>query len=369
MGSKYEGEMKSPISLSHTRICKSIFSLLAILFLFGCQVLESGSMVWEPVCIIDAHRGPAQDVAFNPDGSTLVTVGSDGEVNLWRVSDCEKLKSFSIESGWTTAVAFSEEGEFVTVGTLDGDVILLDSDSWLPIEQFHAHHDAILDIDFSDGGSEFATASLDGLIRIWSLISLEQVLEVGGITSRVNSVDFSPEESQQLLTAHGGDQISDIVAVIWDIQTGREINRFSGHMPFSDVIATRQPVIGDEWYQSGVQIGDITSAKFSPDGVKIATVSNDGALIIREVETGEIIQNIPAHESTVSSVSYSPDGRWILTTSWDGSSKLWDVTTLSKVAVLMDHGGYVNDAAFDPKSERLATVGYDGSVSIWVIKD
>lgn len=70
--------------------------------------------------------GTVNSLAFSPDGRTLATVGTDGEVHFWSTEDGHPRKCFIWELGELTAVAFSPDGTFGAVGTQDGLVLLWD---------------------------------------------------------------------------------------------------------------------------------------------------------------------------------------------------------------------------------------------------
>lgn len=353
------------------RIFKLILHCLIAIPLYDCQLAKPFSTFPKKVCsVIDS--GWPKDIDFHPNGLLFATAGRNGEATLWKSSDCRKGKTYFIESGWFRSVTFSPDGKTVFFGSSDGDIVILDSETWLPIDHFRAHDDSILDIAISPDGLYVGTASLDGFAKIWELEDFNPVRTIGGISDRVNSIDFNPVKTYQILTAHGGDQNSEVIAVLWDMRTGMEVNRFSGHLPYTDFLATQNPRLIENWDQATIEMfnfGDITCARFSPDGVNIASASNDGALVITDTETGTPTTNITAHKGTISSVSFSADGSWILTTSLDGSSKLWEATTFTETTTFIDNEVGLINGKFSHDSLLIGIIADDHSISVWSTKE
>ncbi len=90
----------------------------------------------------------------------------------------------------------------------------------------------------------------------------------------------------------------------WDLDTGKELRRFHGHLEAVHAVA------------------------LSPDG-KRALSGNyfDNTAVVWDVETGKELQAFKGHTHGVLSVAFSPDGKRALSGSADGTFRLWDVET------------------------------------------
>ena len=70
----------------------------------------------------------------------------------------------------------------------------------------------------------------------------------------------------------------------------------------------------------GVLVGHsntVWSARFSPDGTKVVSASDDTTLRLLNVATGECEQTLAGHSSFVTSVGFSPDGTKVISASDD----------------------------------------------------
>ncbi len=111
--------------------------------------------------------------------------------------------------------------------------------------------------------------------------------------------------------------------------------------------------------------GPVNAVVFSPDGSRIATVSNDTTGIIWDAADGRRLHTLTAHGRWVLSVAFSPDGETLATGGYDKTVRLWDVATGKLKATWAGHAGGVRAVAFSPDGRTLATGGADNEVRLW----
>jgi WD40 repeat protein len=105
---------------------------------------------------------------------------------------------------------------------------------------------------------------------------------------------------------------------------------------------------------------------FSPDGRTLASASEDRAVILWEVATGERRGEPLIGPSAVLDVAFSPDGRTLASASFDNTVILWDVATgKPRGEPLAGHKNRVKGVAFSPDGTTLATASFDYSVILW----
>jgi WD40 repeat protein len=98
---------------------------------------------------------------------------------------------------------------------------------------------------------------------------------------------------------------------LWDASTGKELYTLRGH-------------------QSSVR-----SAAFSPDGLRLASASNDNTVRLWEATTGKELRILRGHESGVTSVAFNPGGQQLASASDDGTIRLWNPNTGTLLATLL----------------------------------
>ncbi|KAF7966616.1 hypothetical protein HWV62_37635 [Athelia sp. TMB] len=112
---------------------------------------------------------------------------------------------------------------------------------------------------------------------------------------------------------------------------------------------------------------EVYAVTFSPDGLRIASGSEDGLVRVWDAETGALIAApFEGHISDINSVAFSPDGRWIASGSFDNSVCVWNAETGALIAgPCAEHTESVNSVAFSPDGQRIASGSSDGSIRIW----
>ncbi len=107
--------------------------------------------------------------------------------------------------------------------------------------------------------------------------------------------------------------------------------------------------------------GPVVMARFSADGTRVVTASEDGTARVWSVTSGQALTPPLRHEARLTWAEFSPDGREVLTAAPDGSARLWNATTgvLVRSLVVEDDSG-VRFAAFSPDGSRILTGGTEG---------
>ena len=157
---------------------------------------------------------------------------------------------------------------------------------------------------FSPDGLSVLTASVDGTARIWEVASGRELQRFDGVSFAA----FSPD-GRSVVTASGG------TARILDVASGHELQQFTGHT------------------------GEVMSAAFSPDGRSVVTASKDATARIWDVASGrELHQFTGRADLELASAAFSPDGRSVVTAGDDRTTRIWDVASGRELQRFTAHG-------------------------------
>lgn len=114
-----------------------------------------------------------------------------------------------------------------------------------------------------------------------------------------------------------------------------------------------------------VQNSMITSTVFSLDGTRMAITSSDKIARLWNANTGQLLGELTGHKNTIYSAEFSPNNTRLVTASGDHTARLWDADTGQALGEPMRHDGKVNSAMFSPDSTRVVTASYDESARLW----
>jgi len=253
------------------------------------------------------------------------------------------------------------------------------------------HDDEVNAVAFSPDGRLLASGS-DHAVRIWDL-STHQCVKFLGEMDIVMSVSFTLDGSAVALVARDSPSIR-----IWDLATFKCTilesatalgkRRRSGFWaaassPVHHLLAA-VPIIEDTDHAEFVDLWDLTTATcsqtlqghmravnwlaFSPDGLQLASASEDSKVKLWNPETGECTRTFLGHRRIVKVVTFLPDGLLLATGSDDGLVKIWDVGTTKCIRTLQGHTADVLSVAASPNCSYLASGSFDKTIRVWDVE-
>lgn len=279
---------------------------------------------------------------------------------------------------------------------------------------------AIHAVAFSPNGKHLATASADGLIRIWEVASGKTVHSLKGHTGAVRCLAYSPDGTR---LASGG---VDATLRVWDPTAG-ELWKIEPH-PETVAALAYSPggkILASAGGEKTVRTWSAKDGKeqiayyglrqpayalaFRGDGKRLAAGGRDRSVALWDVESGKIVQQARGHRSWVLGVAF--DGPTLISAGRDQTIRFWDdwsgktflrvggwdgevqalalarkntllvtgdangivrfrdTRTGGEVGHWAGHTEAITCLAVSSDSALAATGGHDGSVILWALKD
>jgi WD40 repeat protein len=319
---------------------------------------------------------------FSPDSWRIVTASEDGTAHLWNALTGESLGEPMRHEAEVLWAQFSGDGQRIVTASVDGSARIWRADTSQLTAPPLQHGDIVHFATFSPDGQKVVTASRDNTVRIWNAQTGQPIGLPLIHPQAVYSACFSPDGSR-ILTADESDH-----ARLWDARTGTAIAA-ADHVDFF-----KEPAPSPQFNPSGEQVvtfrrhqaflrnprsemvvfarlqhdSSVTSATYSPDGQRIATVSADSTARIWDAGTGEASISPLRHDWVVFMAHFSSDGKRIVTGSSDKSARLWNARTGQPLTEPMRHDHAVLLAKIGAGGRRVITVSETDTAWLWDVR-
>lgn len=240
---------------------------------------------------------PAVAVAFSPDGATLA-IGEGETINLCNARRLGLYDAMTVPGG-VRVLVFAPDGKAIFVGSSnrrlerraptgailgvagwnqsiyavavapDGKTIAVAGGIWpqtgglalhhgtslKPQLRLPGHQGVVLAAAFAPDGQTLATGSDDRTVRLWDVLTGQELHVLVGHEDLIRGLAFAPDG--RTLTSVSWDG----AVKVWDARSGRERTSF-------------------EWHT-----GMVHAVAFAPDGMTAATAGQDGTVVVWDVDS------------------------------------------------------------------------------------
>lgn len=298
--------------------------------------------------------GPSQSVDFAPSGDWLAACSATGELALWPLVDGKATGTVSLPGAAPdaplTCVAFAPASgpPLLVAGDGEGGVSRWDLRTRLALPRLTPHRGRVARVSITREGRYLLQITGDGIALIWDL---QQGREVRTLPGRWSTGVFRADG--KLVMARHPDDGGGIFVV----------DRVEGRID------------PEALYPSPPQVdGDYASLVVSRDGKRVAALPahGRGEVVYLWDSPGKLPRIIAAHDRTPTALDFSADGNQLLTAGKDGKIKLWNVAgggeprvTATLEEPLVEE---FEAARFDPDHpERIVAAGRTGSSDRYIL--
>jgi WD40 repeat protein len=277
--------------------------------------------------------------ANSPNGELWAIKNTSGKLTLLNRSG-DPL--FEFETGQTEEVcgiAFHPDGQYLATGFDQNAILIWDISTYQLVgPALRGHTGPVLSVAYSPNGKILASGSTDGTVILWDATQGHALGEpLKGQIGPIYSLAFSPDSNT---LAAGGEE----AMVLWNLPSGQRGEIFNNY------------------YDS------VKSVAFSPNGLMLATGSDDFDVKFWPISGKPPTYTLPGHEYSVNSVTFSPDGKTLASAGDDEMIILWDVANGQRIGpALSGYHGSVQAIRFSVDGKTLFSVNADGSITEWLI--
>jgi WD40 repeat protein/serine/threonine protein kinase/two-component SAPR family response regulator len=353
------------------------------------------------VSILHGHIDPFS-IVYNNDGLFLATIAYEGTARTWFTPFGFPVMKLPIDPShrghdsaffpvvpYGASVVFSHGGALLVTALERGSIQVWGyyGKEWLnPAKQAKDS----CGIDYSSDGSLLASAQCDHRVFVVDPLTRQTVTILtsqGGTEDVLRFPVFSPDATRLAVITN-----PDNVVLIYDLATGLEIVRLTGHTdmifkvayhPDGSRLATisldktarlwdahtgEEIYVLDDLFHEPLTWQALTDITFTPDGTKFATAAGS-SVKIWETDSGVEFLSLPSEmiTSNAYALAFSPDATRLAVGLRSGvGSSVWDVLSVKKLFDLTGQPEIVVDIAYSPDGKQIATANYlDGNVRLW----
>ncbi|MBW0555592.1 hypothetical protein O181_095307 [Austropuccinia psidii MF-1] len=231
------------------------------------------------------------DLTWSPDSRYLVSGSDDRLIHIWSLSQTTPLRKLIGHSHCVYCVKINPVGTVLVSGSFDETIKVWDFIGGKLLRTLPGHSEVVSCLDFTRDGSLIVSGSFDGLIRMWDTTSgqcLKTLVVAQETNAPVSFVSFTPN-SHYLLTC-----TLDSTVRLWDYKTkqGTVVKSYTGHSNTKFSIPAR--------------VISIPSTDQFPGGEFMLMGSEDGKLLIWDLQSRECISKISSHQDSIIGIATHP---------------------------------------------------------------
>ena len=184
-------------------------------------------------------------------------------------------------------------------------------------------------------GQRAVSASDNGELKVWDLISGRNLHTLTGHSDSVNAIAITPREQQVISASEDGN------LKVWELNNGISLHTLTGH---------------NDW---------VRAIAIAPDGQRVVSASDDTTLIVWDLNSGENLCTLEGHGAEVKAVAITDDGQWVISASDDNTLKVWNLENGNLRYTLQGHTDPIMSLGLVPHQNQIISASQDKTLRVW----
>ncbi len=322
------------------------------------------------------HKGAVTALAFNANGTQLVSVGVDRMLRYWNTANGQLLAEVGAHVGSVNGLVINP-GTAAAITAGDDGFLKAWSPTPVAAKTLPGHTAPIRALAMTTDNASCYTASDDRTVRQFTLAAAKETRSLKGPLANVVSVATHPSNA----FIAGGTADSRIF--LWNNADGKVLTDWLAHAGAVTSVQVQPQTTqlmsagGDGFVKfwavpaiatrSLAHADAVTALASSADGKKIVTGSADKIVRIFDSTKQALEKQFTGHTAPVTAVALSSNLQLLASGGADNTVRLWNQATAKESDVLLAHGAPVTDLQFNAANTQLLSASEDGAIKLWAL--
>lgn len=287
--------------------------------------------------------GTVKCATFHAASNLFVVGFSTGEFRLYELPSFTLIQQLSMGVNAVNTITINSTGEWIAFGSKElGQLLVYEWQSESYILRQQGHFDAMNSLAYSPDGSRVVTASDDGKVKIWDVVSGFCLATFDEHQAGVTDVAFA-KRGQVMFTSSLDGTIR-----AWDLIRFRNFRTFTS-----------------------TERLQFTSVAVDPSGEVVCGGSLDSFEIhVWSVQTSQLLDQLAGHEGPISALSFGVEtDAKLASASWDKTIRIWDIFSRQQASEPFDLSSECLSLAMRPDSKEVAVSSLDGKITFFDIEN
>ena len=273
------------------------------------------------------HIGSVYSVAFLPMGNSLVSVGEDRFIKLWRTDFTKEMQRLRGHTTYIPSLAYSPDEKFLASSSWDYTIKLWNIATESAISSFGIEGTVAYSLAFSPDGQFLASGYSDGVLRFWNPLTGKMIFSYPLHTDQISAILFF-NKGKNIISAGKDKKVK-----MFDLAERRVTKVFDHENP-------------------------VNTLALSVDGVLAVSAGRNGEINFWSLpEVKLIFGRKVGNGKSILSLAISPDNAIAISADEDGVINKWDIKSKKIVETFQESSGPVNAVAFSGDGKMFISAG------------